>query len=336
MKLIGHSRKMVLIAILGLMSVSAASAAGRKFGLFVGINKYQDGIHQLEGCVNDAMKMRAALVSKFGFKLADTTLLTDADATRENILAKLKMYQGLAQKGDIFVFHYSGHGTLFPDKYSEYQDETTMIYLETTDDKGKVEVMYPRDKYDSAIVPVNVRSTASGKPWRSLILDDELYEIFSGFTQKGAKVDLISDSCHSGTISKGSTTSAVRQRATPLATAFGAKRFADIKFDSPSTVKTAKILPPIKGLYMSLSGAKDDEFSLDASDNGVPMGLFTSTLLRSINAVGGTKLTYQQLMTKAAPEVAQLAKKWDNNQNPQLGLEFGNSNAVIFSLPGAR
>ena len=336
MNIIGHSRKVCLIVLLGMMSVSAASAAGRKYGLFVGINKYKDGIQTLNGCVNDAMKMRAALIAKFGFKLADTTLLTDDDATRENILAKLKMYQGLAQKGDIFVFHYSGHGTLFPDKYSEYQDETTMTYLETTDENGKVEVMYPRDKYDSAIVPINVRSTASGKAWRSLILDDELYEIFSGFTQKGAKVDLISDSCHSGTISKGSSTASVRRKATPLATAFGARRFSDIKFDNLPSAKAMKIQPPVKGLYISLSGAKDDEFSLDASDNGVPMGLFTSTLLRSINAVGGTKLTYEQLMTKTAPEVARAAKKWDNNQNPQLGLEFGNSNAVVFSLPSAR
>ena len=168
---------------------------------------------------------------------------------------------------------------------------------------------------------------------RNLILDDELYQVFSGFTQKGAKVDLISDSCHSGTISKGATTAGVQKRTEPLATVFGVRRFSDLKFDQPSKVKSAAILPPVKGLYISLSGSQDDEFSLDASANGIPMGLFTSTLLRSINGLGGTKLTYAKLMLKVEPDVAKAAKALDNNQNPQIGSEFGNPNAIIFSVP---
>ena len=38
--------------------------------------------------------------------------------------------QCVAGAGDIFVFHYSGHGTLFPDANFEEQDETEMIYVE--------------------------------------------------------------------------------------------------------------------------------------------------------------------------------------------------------------
>ncbi|CAN5401486.1 hypothetical protein BH10ACI3_BH10ACI3_28460 [soil metagenome] len=326
--------KAVLVAVVLMIAVSAASAKGRKFGLFVGINKYQDGIHPLSGCVNDATKMRDTLVKKFGFKLADTTLLTDADATRANILAKLKMYQGLARKGDIFVFHYSGHGTLFPDKYSEFQDETETVYMEAPDDDGKMEVIYPRDKYDSAICPVDSRSTTSGKPWRNIILDDELYEMFSGFTQKGAKVDLISDSCHSGTIARAGASDKARRKTEFLATVFGAARFSDLKFDAPSTRANKVIIPPVKGLYISLSGAKDNEFSLDADDKGVPMGLFTLNLLRALNGVGGTKLTYSKLITKVAPSVSKEAKdEYDNDQNPQLGSEFGNAKALVFSAP---
>ena len=74
--------KLFAIAFIALIAVSAAEAKDRKFGLFVGINAYSGGISPLRGCVNDATKMREAMMTKFGFKAADTTLLTDAGATR--------------------------------------------------------------------------------------------------------------------------------------------------------------------------------------------------------------------------------------------------------------
>jgi hypothetical protein len=80
--------KAMLVAFVFLIAASSASAAGKKYGLFVGINAYGGGINQLKGCVNDATKMRDAMVTKFGFNAADTTLLTDAAATREAILSK--------------------------------------------------------------------------------------------------------------------------------------------------------------------------------------------------------------------------------------------------------
>ncbi len=164
--------KALAIAFVALAAVSVAEAKNKKFGLFVGINAYTGGISPLGGCVNDATKMRDAMVAKFGFKAADTTLLTDAAATREGILTNLNKYAALAGQGDILVFHYSGHGTLFPDAFSEEQDETKLIYMEAPNDEGQMEVVYERDKYDSAIVPYDARSRTSGKAWRNLILDD--------------------------------------------------------------------------------------------------------------------------------------------------------------------
>src|SRR5688572_5999310 len=105
--------KALAIAFIAVVSVSAAEAKNRKYGLFVGINAYTGGINPLKGCVNDATKMREAITAKFGFQMADTTLLTDAAATRDGILSNLKKYEAVAGAGDVFVFHYSGHGTLF-------------------------------------------------------------------------------------------------------------------------------------------------------------------------------------------------------------------------------
>ena len=310
----------------------SASAAGKKYGLFVGINKYSGGINELHGCVNDVTNMRATLMQKFGFLAADTTMLTDAAATRDNILANLKKYQAIAGKGDIFVFDYSGHGTLFPDARSEDQDETNLTYLEMMNKDGKMEVWYPRAKYDSAIVPVDGRSNTSGKPWRNLILDDELAAIFAGFTQKGAQVVFISDSCHSGTVGRAKK-STNEVRTTSLATVFGTRRYEDLEIPAPSVTRTAGYPVPVNPLYIVLTGSKDDEFSLDAGNLPQPMGLFTYNLLKQINSVGGTRLSYEATMAKVSPEVAKQALLDDNAQHPQVDGRYGNSKALIFSLP---
>lgn len=331
--------KVLVIAFISLIAVSAASAKSKKYGLFVGINAYTGGISPLRGCVNDATKMREAMTTKFGFKAADTTLLTDAAATRDGILANLKKYQALAGVGDILVFHYSGHGTLFPDAKSEEQDETKLVYMEAPDDTGAMEVIYERDKYDSAIVPFDARLKTSGKPWRNLILDDELYAIFSAVTRKGAQVVLISDSCHSGSVDRAKITDA-KPRAESLATVFGVRRFSELDIKAPASVRTTRTPPPVKGLYLSMTGSKDDEFSLDATIKGVPMGLFTATLLENMPATPAPRkpitMTYQQIMAAVSTKVAVQAKGMDNNQNPQLNFEFGNPKMVLFSVPRAR
>lgn len=329
------NRKMFGLVILlsaFIMFGGTASAAGKKYGLFVGINKYTTS-NPLYGCVNDAMMMRQTLQTKFGFLPANNTLLTDAAATRDGIMSNLKKYQAIAGKGDIFVFHYSGHGTLFPDMYSEDQDETNLTYLEVFNpDTKQNEVWYPRAKYDSAIVPVDSDMRTSGKPWQNLILDDELSAIFAGFTQKGAQVVFISDSCHSGTVGKAKT-SKNRIRATPLAAAFGTRRYDELKFDEPATKRTSGYPIPVKGLYITLTGSKDDEFSLDARDLPQPMGLFTSTLLNQINSPGGTRLSYEATMNLVRPKVAKKAMEDQNPQNPQIDGRYGNAKSMIFSLP---
>lgn len=330
--------KALVVAFISLVAISAAEAKNRKFGLFVGINAYGGGITPLKGCVNDAMKMQEAMTTKFGFKMADTTLLTDAAATRDGILNNLKKYQAVAGAGDIFVFHYSGHGTLFPDKFSEEKDETKLIYMEAPDDAGVMEVIYERDTYDSALVPYDARLRTSGKPWRNLILDDELYAILGAITRKGAQVVLISDSCHSGSIDKAKT-SDVTRRAESLATVFGVRRFSELDIEEPTETRSTRTPPPAKGLYLAMTGSQDDEFSLDARINGVPMGLFTATLLSKIPAAAPRKpvtMTYEGLMKLVSPAVAEQAGKWDNNQNPQLRTDYGNPKMALFSVPAVR
>ena len=122
-------------------------------------------------------------------------MLTDKKATYKGILGALAEQIEKAQRGDLFVFYFSGHGTLFPDEESADLDE-----------KGEIEPpnLIP-GKYDGAICPIDVDSetNSSGKPWENLLLDDTLALHFSRFASKGCMVMFISDSCHSGAQSRG-------------------------------------------------------------------------------------------------------------------------------------
>ncbi|HEX5707893.1 MAG TPA: caspase family protein [Pyrinomonadaceae bacterium] len=323
--------------LLGLVALCAGSAEarGRKYGLFVGINAYTGGTDPLYGCVNDANDLQRAMINRYGFSRRDTSLLTDARATRRNILNAIKLYQARATAGDLFVFTYSGHGTLFPDSYSDVQDETKDVYLEVGG-----EVWYPRDKYDSALVPVDADLASSGKPWRNLILDDELYTAFSAFTAKGAHVVFLSDSCHSGSIGRAIATDEFRPRTQPLARIFRARSFDRLRLRRERR-RGRRAAPPRlvmpEGLYVALTGSRDDEFSLDwRPANAKPTGLFTYVLLDTIRREG-TGLTYRELMDKVSSTVASMAQRKDNSQHPQLDLRFfrGDANMTAFSLPTA-
>lgn len=316
--------KALIFAFIVLICVGSAEAKGRKFGLFIGINEYDSS--PLYGCVNDAVKMQNTMTGKFGFMKVDTTLLLNKAATRQGIINNIKKYEQLATEGDLFVVHYSGHGSLFPDKYSEEKDETKMFYYE---DPNTGEVYYPRDYYDSAIDPVDSHLTTSGKPWRNLILDDELYQMFSAFTSKGVQVVYVSDSCFSGSIARDKNTKAAK-RFLPLHQAFRASKFEDIKFTAPKKQRTAPP-PQYNNLYLVLTGANVDETASDASDDPtLQMGLFTSNLVKTLNTPAALRMTYADLMANVSLKVAIASTA---AQNPLLDSRFGNSKALIFSAP---
>lgn len=81
--------------------------------LVIGINQYAQW-PRLSHAVRDAQAMREALVTRFGFRADNVTLLTDADATRANILKALNDRFGDAKRvkrdDRVFVF-FAGHGS---------------------------------------------------------------------------------------------------------------------------------------------------------------------------------------------------------------------------------
>lgn len=81
--------------------------------LVIGINNYT-AWPRLSHAVRDAQAMRDTLVTRFGFAADHVTLLTDADATRANILKALNDRFGDAKRvkrdDRVFVF-FAGHGS---------------------------------------------------------------------------------------------------------------------------------------------------------------------------------------------------------------------------------
>ncbi|XP_010537827.1 PREDICTED: metacaspase-5-like [Tarenaya hassleriana] len=140
-----------------------------KKAVLIGIN-YPGTKAELQGCVNDVHRMHKCLVDLYGFPEENITVLIDTDdsytkPTGRNVRRALSDLVGSAEAGDILVVHYSGHGTRVPAETGE------------DDDTG----------YDECIVPCDM----------NLITDDDFRDLVER-VPKGARITIVSDSCHSG------------------------------------------------------------------------------------------------------------------------------------------
>src|SRR3990167_6137769 len=115
--------------------------------LSFGINDYPESANDLRGCVFDTKNVSstlgevtigkhgadtAVMVSKvfkeFGF---DVRTILNSQATKKRFCDELSAMVLSAQKGDVIVIHYSGHGTQVSDKSgdeSDGYDEALYLY----------------------------------------------------------------------------------------------------------------------------------------------------------------------------------------------------------------
>ena len=97
------------------LTVVVKEAPPAKYALCVGLIEfdpefYGDDLEPLVGAVNDATTLRANLVERGGWPEADTTVLTNAAATKEAIRGAIAGYAEKAKAGDTFVLQFSTHG----------------------------------------------------------------------------------------------------------------------------------------------------------------------------------------------------------------------------------
>ena len=221
-----------------------------KRALCVGINDYPGTYMDLAGCVNDAKDWEALLKAR-GYTVER---LHDAGATRARILAGLETLIGGSASGDSLVFTFSGHGSWLPDDDSDEPD-------------ARDEMMCPHDVMKEQYV-----------------LDDDLHAVFSTRTE-GARLYVIADCCHSGTVVRYAGSPAqpdsapVRARFLPPYLFARGNRSMERAIDlAASTPARTKLTYPA----LLFSGCQDTEFSYDTSFNGRPNGAFTRVAIEAL------------------------------------------------------
>lgn len=208
--------------------------------LCIGINDYPGTDSDLAGCVNDANDWKSTLESRH----FDVKLLLDAQATNAGMSDAIADLIGQARSGDTVAITYSGHGTWVPD---------------TTDDEI--------DGRDEALCPHDIRTAGA-------LMDDDLHDLLLQ-RENGVRILLISDSCHSGTVTRGDESE--------LDPGMPRARFLPLSLWLPQNHLPATTTRPphlYTGLARAggdllLAGCNDTEYSWDTRFNGRPNGAFT-------------------------------------------------------------
>ncbi len=256
------------------------SGKPRALSVHIGLNAvspthYEGWSGDLVACEFDARDM-AAIARSAGMK--STMLLTRA-ATRARVLAAVRSAANALQAGDLFFVTYSGHGGQLPDVTGEEDDKLDETWC----------------LYDGELI------------------DDEVYLELSRFAA-GTRVLVLSDSCHSGTVTRARPTAgaAGRSKMMPPSVAmrtyrehqaFYDKLQRDVARASRRTSKRAAaasarvavsrrltaIAGGSKAPVILISGCQDNQTSMDGDHNGA----FTEQLLHVWNG-GAFRGNYAQ------------------------------------------
>lgn len=239
--------------------------------LHIGLNSF-DSAHYgepgtLAGCEADARCM-IKLAKSRGFKPVSPVLLTKK-ATAAAVIGGIKAAAAKLKAGDTFFITYAGHGSQTPDTNGDEpdgMDETWCLY----------------DR---------------------MLLDDELAALWAAF-KAGVRVIMLSDSCHSGSVSRGTGRGAAamvravagkRYRFFPTAKALRVYRRHAPEYDAiQSGTRTGRDVK-IKASVLLISGCQDNQLSGDGDVNG----LFTETLMNAWEG-GAFKGDYSRFRDKIA------------------------------------
>ena len=250
-------------------TTAAANAKPKGLSVHIGLNgvspdAYAGWDGPLAACEFDANDMAAIAKAK---SMKSTVLLTKK-ATRASVLAGMRSAAKALKAGDLFFISYSGHGGQVPDVSGDEDDGQDKTWC----------------LYDGQLI------------------DDELYFELSKFAA-GVRVLVLSDSCHSGTITRAApvpvTVPGQRPKLMPASVAMRTYREHQAFYDKlqldvakaagksaadPDTAlanvtasaRLTAIVKDFKPAVLLISGCQDNQTSMDGDHNGA----FTEQLLR--------------------------------------------------------
>ncbi|MGL4375170.1 MAG: caspase family protein, partial [Microcoleaceae cyanobacterium] len=266
----------------------------RKLALLVGINQYPSlgnaPTNPLSGCLTDVELQRELLIYKWGFHPSDILVLTDSQATRQNIeTAFISHLQQQAKPGDIVVFHFSGYG-------SRVKGGTTP------------------DLVQNSLVPVDDLFPTSDSPFVNDLLEETLYLMLDSLPTDNAIVILDTSYLYPGGDYQGNLR--IRSRIRPIIAQVNPENLTlhtKLKSSVTQGIFANKKSPLI------LTASSPSQPASEIQKNGFAAGIFTYSLTQTLWSIApGTNL--KSSFNRMAESLEILTKM---EQEPQfLGKEI--------------
>jgi hypothetical protein len=254
----------------------------KAISIHIGLNKvdpqaYNGWDGSLAGCVNDALAMQK-IADSLGYV---SILLLNEEATADRIISEIGQAAWNLEENGILLITYSGHGGQIPDANGD-----------EADGKDETWVLYDRQ-----------------------LIDDELYNLWNQFST-GARLVVLSDSCHSGTVTKNKEYLVLTQSdalARHYRSRTGPPRFRNIPpevgahnyqqnqalYNALQFASGSRTRSITNACVLLISGCQDNQLSNDGDTNG----LFTGTLLNIWRNGGfsGSYKTFHQAIVDQMP-----------------------------------
>ncbi|HAZ46313.1 MAG TPA: peptidase C14 [Cyanobacteria bacterium UBA11371] len=301
-------------------SQALAQTSSRKLALLVGINQYPQS-PALAGCLTDVELQRELLLYRFGFQPQDVLVLTDGQATRQNIeSAFVEHLIKQAKPGDGVIFHFSGYGsqlavageTPIPAVTGEtpipQEKETTQLPI-TNDQLPKIQ---------NCLIGFDGLLSTKDNAGVNVLAEETLWLLLRSL--QSDRITTILDTSFTDPSTKGLIPPLVgnlRMRSRPLlpGNQLGAKELA-FQAELASQLKTdaiQKLLGTDKPGQL-LAASDSDRIATELQWNGFSAGVFTYALTQHLWQV--TEATTVQIaMSRIVSTVAQVA---GHQQHPSL------------------
>ena len=278
-----------------------ASAPRGDRALLIGINRYADNnFTDLQGAVRDAHNMRRLLIRHLGYTSDQVRVLTDRDATRDGIIAGVRdwLLKG-TRPGARAMLYFAGHGYFQPDDNGDEQDG-----------------------YDEVLVPHDARLVSDeGRPMKiaNLIRDDEVGALLDELENR--RVQLIVDSCHSGTMTRSLAPPAADPRyARTLGLAAdksGTRSLTDNAFSRSTAMARQRDtgFVEVEGDVTAWMAVSSLQLALEDRDSPEPQGVFTSRYVDGIAELradrdGDGRVVHAELLDYVRKESAAYCERY--------------------------
>ncbi|TFU05881.1 hypothetical protein EUV02_02315 [Polymorphobacter arshaanensis] len=262
----------------------------KTYALLVGIDDYpiETKVAKLQGCVTDVENLHAWLKASVAADDLEVQILTDAQATRAAIIDGFRKHLGKARKGDVAVFHYSGHGarSVSAPEFREYFP----IGL----DEGRV-------CFDSRL------------PGGYDLADKEMAVLINELAAHEPQIAIILDSCHSGsgTRSAAKMFGAATRATSPVTTARPLESYIDGYYSKRKAQGQSLAIPSAPHILLAACDRTQLAQETQAPDNH--SGYFTTTLCEVLGRTHGD-LSYADLFVRCRATILDHVE----DQDPQF------------------